>query len=88
MSSMKGVPNISEAEWEIMKVLWAKSPLRSQEIVAALDDGSRLDSDRLCAIGAVGVARAPFGAMALCPMVADNFAVVNAGLCGERAEPV
>ena len=35
---MKAVPNISEAEWEIMKVLWAKSPLRSQEIVAALPE--------------------------------------------------
>lgn len=30
------IPQISDAEWTVMKVLWAKSPLRSVEIMAAL----------------------------------------------------
>jgi BlaI family penicillinase repressor len=33
---MKPTPRISETEWEVMKVLWAKSPLTAGEIVAAL----------------------------------------------------
>ena len=38
---MKTIPKISEAEWEVMKVLWAKAPLSASEIIerlAALDD--------------------------------------------------
>lgn len=33
-------PKISEAEWEIMKVLWARAPLSAAEIIEALE-GSR-----------------------------------------------
>jgi len=29
-------PHISEAEWEVMKICWAKSPRTSQEVVEAL----------------------------------------------------
>lgn len=31
-------PKISEAEWQVMKVLWEKSPLTVKEIVAALSE--------------------------------------------------
>lgn len=30
---MAEIPNISDAEWEIMKVLWRKSPITAQEVV-------------------------------------------------------
>ena len=33
---MKAIPNISETEWEVMKVLWARSPLAAGEIVDEL----------------------------------------------------
>jgi BlaI family penicillinase repressor len=33
---MKKMPRISEAEWEVMKVLWETSPLTANEIVEAL----------------------------------------------------
>ena len=33
---MKIVPRISETEWEVMKVLWAKAPLTAGEIIDAL----------------------------------------------------
>ena len=33
---MKKIPKISEAEWQIMKVLWKKSPLTANEIVEIL----------------------------------------------------
>jgi BlaI family penicillinase repressor len=33
---MKPAPRISEAEWEVMEVLWRKSPLTSLEIVRQL----------------------------------------------------
>ena len=33
---MKTVPKISETEWEVMKVLWAQSPLSAGEIIAQL----------------------------------------------------
>ncbi|SDC15795.1 BlaI family transcriptional regulator, penicillinase repressor [Terribacillus halophilus] len=32
----KNVPNISESEWEIMKVLWENAPLTANEVVEAL----------------------------------------------------
>ena len=38
---MKTIPKISEAEWEVMKVVWAKSPLSAGEVIeqlAAQDD--------------------------------------------------
>lgn len=34
------IPNITDAEWEVMKVLWAGSPKTASEIVQALE-GSR-----------------------------------------------
>jgi BlaI family transcriptional regulator, penicillinase repressor len=33
---MKRVPRISETEWEVMKVLWAKSPCSAGEIIETL----------------------------------------------------
>lgn len=33
---MKRLPKISETEWEIMKVIWAKAPLSSHEIIEVL----------------------------------------------------
>ena len=33
---MKTIPKISETEWEVMKVLWASSPLAAEEIIAQL----------------------------------------------------
>lgn len=34
---MKGIPQISEAEWEVMKILWGKSPLSSSAVVEMLE---------------------------------------------------
>lgn len=31
-------PRISDAEWEIMKVLWAKSPAAASDVIATLRD--------------------------------------------------
>jgi BlaI family penicillinase repressor len=36
---MKFVPNISETEWQVMQVLWAKAPLSAAEVIAALTTG-------------------------------------------------
>ena len=33
---MKGTPKISEAEWEVMRVLWIESPLTANKIVELL----------------------------------------------------
>lgn len=33
---MNRLPRISETEWEIMKVVWARSPVSAQEIIDAL----------------------------------------------------
>ena len=33
---MKAIPQISETEWEVMKVVWAKAPLSAAEIIEAL----------------------------------------------------
>ncbi len=38
---MKRTPKISEAEWEVMKVLWEKSPLTANEIVEVLSKRTR-----------------------------------------------
>jgi len=35
---MKSVPRISDAEWEIMKVLWRISPCNAQEVIDSLRD--------------------------------------------------
>ncbi|MEK4251104.1 BlaI/MecI/CopY family transcriptional regulator [Paenibacillus sp. FSL W7-1287] len=32
------IPNISAAEWEVMKVLWKKSPVTSQEVIDQLSE--------------------------------------------------
>lgn len=37
---MDNLPNISDAEWKVMKVLWDKSPLTSTEIINYLKDGT------------------------------------------------
>lgn len=34
---MKDIPRISEAEWEIMKIIWSKSPLTANEIIESLE---------------------------------------------------
>jgi BlaI family penicillinase repressor len=33
---MNKTPGISETEWEVMKVVWARSPISAQEIIDAL----------------------------------------------------
>ena len=35
-SGMKEIPRISEAEWEILSVLWKKAPLTAAEVFAAV----------------------------------------------------
>lgn len=35
---MKDSPRISEAEWEIMKIIWKKHPVASDEIIEGLSD--------------------------------------------------
>ncbi len=34
----KEVPSISEAEWEVMNVLWKKSPLTANEVISSLQE--------------------------------------------------
>jgi BlaI family transcriptional regulator, penicillinase repressor len=55
------VPRISEAEWVVMRFLWAKSPATAREIVTSLDLQTRWNAktiltliNRLVAKGAVG----------------------------------
>ena len=36
MNKPNNIPRISEAEWKVMKILWAKSPLTTNEVVDAL----------------------------------------------------
>jgi BlaI family penicillinase repressor len=38
---MKRTPKISEAEWEVMKVLWEKSPLTANDVVETLSKRTR-----------------------------------------------
>lgn len=38
---MRKPPRISEAEWEVMKVLWKKSPLTANDVVRALSTKTR-----------------------------------------------
>jgi len=33
---MKSIPNISDAEWLVMKAVWARSPITANEVVEAL----------------------------------------------------
>ncbi|MNC34383.1 Penicillinase repressor [compost metagenome] len=37
---MSQIPNISDAEWEVMKVLWARSPRSANDIIQALESRS------------------------------------------------
>ncbi|KZL89111.1 CopY/TcrY family copper transport repressor [Clostridium magnum] len=37
---MKEIPKISEAEWEVMKVVWANSPCTSNQIIDALAEST------------------------------------------------
>lgn len=34
---MEEIPKISEAEWEVMKIVWADSPCTSNQIIEALE---------------------------------------------------
>ena len=36
LKSMNTTPRISEAEWEIMKICWSRSPISAQDIIATL----------------------------------------------------
>jgi len=33
---MRGIPKISDAEWEIMKLVWKMNPITSEEIISSL----------------------------------------------------
>lgn len=37
-TDMPNIPKISEAEWEVMKILWEKSPLTANEVVDQLSN--------------------------------------------------
>ena len=61
---MKEFPNISDAEWQVMKVLWERSPLTSTEIIDSLRDDTVWSPktihtliSRLVKKGAVGVGK-------------------------------
>jgi BlaI family penicillinase repressor len=34
---MTDIPKISEAEWEVMKIIWSKNPCSANEIIKALE---------------------------------------------------
>jgi BlaI family penicillinase repressor len=38
---MRAAPRISEAEWEVMKVIWKKSPCLAQDIIQTLSGSSK-----------------------------------------------
>ncbi|MBS4842291.1 MULTISPECIES: BlaI/MecI/CopY family transcriptional regulator [Clostridium] len=38
---MTEIPKISESEWEVMKLLWNKSPLTSEEIISSLSEDKK-----------------------------------------------
>ncbi|GIN61835.1 beta-lactamase repressor [Robertmurraya siralis] len=61
---MKNIPNISESEWEVMNILWNKSPLTANEVIASLQQTTdwkpktiRTLLDRLVHKNVVGVNR-------------------------------
>jgi len=35
---MNDIPKISEAEWEVMKIIWKNSPITSDEIISSLSN--------------------------------------------------
>lgn len=57
---MDKAPRISEAEWEVMKVVWDRHPITANEVVEALDSTHWQDKtirtliNRLVAKGALG----------------------------------
>lgn len=58
------MPRISEAEWQVMKILWAKSPLTANEVVDSLsavtqwsDKTVKTLINRLAKKGALGFER-------------------------------
>lgn len=58
----KKIPNISEAEWEIMTVLWKESPLTANDVISTLQERTdwkpktvRTLLDRLVKKNVVGV---------------------------------
>lgn len=36
----KDLPHVSQAEWEVMRVLWDRGPLSLPEIIAAVSESS------------------------------------------------
>jgi BlaI family transcriptional regulator, penicillinase repressor len=38
MESNNPMPRISEAEWEVMRVVWANAPMTASDVVAAIGD--------------------------------------------------
>jgi BlaI family penicillinase repressor len=58
------IPQISDAEWLVMRALWAKSPATAKEVVAALETETRWNPktvltliNRLVGKGALGFTR-------------------------------
>ncbi|MBY0098739.1 penicillinase repressor BlaI [Mesobacillus maritimus] len=58
----KKIPNISESEWEIMTVLWGKSPITANDVISTLQERTdwkpktvRTLLDRLVKKNVVGV---------------------------------
>lgn len=58
---MKELPKISEAEWEVMKLLWKVNPLTSEKIIASLAEENNWSTQtiktfitRLIKKGAIG----------------------------------
>lgn len=37
---MANIPKISEAEWEVMKVIWSKNPCPANEIIKSLEEST------------------------------------------------
>lgn len=63
---MKQVPHVSQAEWEVMKVLWDKAPVSLGELLSAVADASEWHPNtiktfvrRLVHKGAIGTVGRP-----------------------------
>lgn len=41
---MREIPQISDAEWQVMKVLWSKSPITSSEVIDELKPHTKWSS--------------------------------------------
>ncbi len=75
----KSLPQITDAEWLIMKVLWEKSPLKNREIVEAVSKKSSWSNKtietllkRLVDKGAVGYNHANSKAREYYPVVSQE----------------